>query len=521
MKYLCFITASFFYFPISFAQSAGDLDLTFGASGHVITDMASSAFVKEVRIQEDGKIVAAGKTITPGLDYDFVVVRYLNNGSLDNSFGDEGIQTIDMNADEDNATAMEIQKDGKILIAGNTKSINGYNLCIVRLNQNGSTDTTFADNGFLIYQKEIQEGGIRDINLQSDNKIIVAGYFIDSTGTNEDEVIMRFNYDGSIDSSFGLNGVFYFLPDEVYVKANCLALQTDGKILVGGSISDFENSDFLLARLQTNGILDTGFNAVGFSAIDLFESIESLISISVQSDGKIIGTGNSFDYTSFSGFGLARWNTDGTIDDSFGIGGNLITEFDFDANEGNDIPMQIAVQTDGKIIVAGGRYDFTAGESIALARYLVNGVLDISFGAGGKVLTSFGENTNGTSLAIQQDGKIVVGGYSEGRFLIARYLSEELTALQDHHETVTGFCVAPNPTQGEIYISYQMSKADTISMYLFDVTGRKLKTIVENEFRVAGNHDQIFVLPKNLSAGNYFIMLQSRDLKVSLQILKD
>ncbi len=510
-----------FQFTISFAQLAGDLDLTFGASGHVITDMASSAFVKEVRIQEDGKIVAAGKTITPGLDYDFVVVRYLNDGALDNSFGVEGIQTIDVNADEDNATAMEIQQDGKILIAGNTKSLNGYNLCIIRLNQNGTTDTTFADNGFLIYQKENQDGGIRDINLQSDNKIIVAGYFIDSTGTNEDEVILRFNTNGSIDSSFGVSGVFYFLPDEANVKANCLAIQTDGKILVGGSINDFDTSDFLLARLQTNGNLDSGFNAVGFSAIDLFESVESLVSIAVQSDGKIIGTGNSLDYTSFSGFGLARWNTDGTIDDSFGISGNLITEFDFDANEGNDIPMQIALQTDGKIIVAGWRYDFTAGESIALARYLVNGVLDISFGEGGKVLTSLDENANGTSLAIQQDGKIVVGGFTAARFLVARYLSEELTALEDHQETVTGFSIAPNPTHSEIYISYQMSKADNISMFLFDATGRKIKTIIENELQNSGAHEQLIVLPKNIAPGNYFIALESPQGKMSLQIIKD
>ncbi len=183
-----------------------------------------------------------------------------------------------------------------------------------------------------------------------------------------------------------------------------MAIQSDGKIVVAEPYNNGSDLDFAVARYNSDGSLDTSFDGDGKVTTDI-DSGDAALAMVIQSDGKILlaGYGGGYKY-----FALARYNSDGSLDNTFGTGGKVTT----DIGGSYDLVYDIAIQSDGKIIVTGdsynGNYDF------ALARYTSNGSLDLSFDGDGKVTTPIGGgNDYAYDIAIQSDGKIVVAGYSD------------------------------------------------------------------------------------------------------------
>jgi uncharacterized delta-60 repeat protein len=225
---------------------------------------------------------------------------------------------------------------------------------------------------------------------------------------------------GDLDTSFGDDGkVFTDFGSDSSGTAHAIALQPDGKIVVAGGGYHGSGSDFALARYLPNGTLDASFGSTGQVLTDLgSSSLDTALDLVLQSDGKIVVAGYVYAYLSsdFALVALARYLPNGTLDASFGSNGKVLTDSSGKAHA-------IALQPDGKIVVAGERLIIADEDhylsDFALARYLPNGTLDASFGSNGKVLTDFGSEA--FAIALQPDGKIVVAGYSGGDFALARY----------------------------------------------------------------------------------------------------
>ncbi len=383
-------------FAITRYNTDGSLDKSFNGNGIVTTDMGGSEGVSALGIQTDGKIVVAGTSSAK-----FAVARYNTDGSLDTSFNGTGkVKTFIANSSAVAASALTIQSDGKILVAGNS-GIGGF--AIVRYNTDASLDTNF-NGGIVITMTNTRydtADGAYAIATQSDGKIVVAG------SVNGNFAVARYNTDGGFDNMFGTGGIVITDVDgRGYLQvAYALAIQADGKIVVSGINSGSSKDDFVTVRYFPNGSLDTGFGNNG-KVITNMGGNDSAFALGIQSDGKIVvaGANNNITYTSID-FAIARYNNDGSLDTTFGAGGKVIT------NIGNgDYVTSISIQSDGRILAAG----YNNGHFFAVARYNTTGSLDTSFGDNGKVITDVGGSYDiMRAIAIQPDGKIIVAGSTQ------------------------------------------------------------------------------------------------------------
>ena len=404
--------------------SQGDLDPTFGIDGKVTTDLfPGNDIAFALGVQPDGKLVVAGRTENNVSGFDFSLARYNSNGSLDPSFGLDGKVTTDFFGNSDNAVAVAIQSDGKIVAAGPVFDAPGNNILfgLARYNTNGSLDSTFGSGGKVI-------GGGRtptSILIQPDGRIVVGGNIIGSgLPNNLDFDLVRYNPNGTLDETFGSGGKvttdFSGIEDSVLA----LALQPDGRIVAAGVAFRFApTADFALARYKPNGKLDGSFGTGGKLTTNFNLDNEEALAVSIQPDGKILAAGMTHVAGANFDSAVVRYNQDGSLDSAFGAGGKVTTDF----SGAFDIAKAIAVQPNGKIVVSGwaqssitGKFDF------GLARYNSNGSLDPTFGSGGRVTTDFfGEDDTPFAMALQADGKIVIAGEATlggvNRFALARY----------------------------------------------------------------------------------------------------
>lgn len=414
------IVGSIFFqtFSVKGQTTSGALDPTFGNRGKVTTDFflrTDNAFA--VALQSDGKIVAVGRAFRVTLD-DFALARYNTNGSIDTSFGNSGKVSTDFFGNTDQANAVAIQSDGKILLAGTAVGANPADVrndfALARYNPAGSLDNSFGISGKVVTDFSGKSDIATAIAIQKDGKIIAAG------SSDGDFALVRYNEDGSLDLSFGDSGKvttdFFSLTSDSASDAEILE---DGKIIVAGSAS---LDDFGLARYNPDGSLDSAFGIEGKVITDLGSFRDAIADIAIQKDGKIVALG-----ASENDMAMARYNSDGSLDTEFGNQGIIIT--DFAENQLIDVASGIAIRSDGKIILTG---TVNNGRGIALARLNIDGSFDDTFGSEGKLISLFsisGIGDGGNAVLIQPDGNIVVAGRTfnnatGGDFAILRYKSE-------------------------------------------------------------------------------------------------
>jgi uncharacterized delta-60 repeat protein len=357
-------------------------------------------------IQADGKLVSAGFSFN-GKNLDFAVARYLPDGNLDSSFHGDGKVTTDVGGADDQANAVALQPDGKILVAGRAGNGRNDDLAVVRYNADGSLDGSFGSGG----KVQLDVAGFGDsaqaIAVQADGKILIAGY--SGRGT-QDTVLARLNTDGSRDASgFGTNGVVTtdFAGNADFARA--VALQADGRIVIAG-YSDLGSAstrtDFALARYNSDGTPDSSFGAGGKVTTDFGGGDDYAEALALQPDGKLVVAGHLF-VNGTADFALARYNADGTLDTAFGTQGKVTSDLASD----NDYAYALALQSDGKLVVGG----YTAGETrdFAVVRYTQTGALDPQFGSNGTVQVDIaGKDDQAHTVSIQSDGKIVVAGWA-------------------------------------------------------------------------------------------------------------
>src|SRR5918996_1245248 len=277
------------------AAAPGDLDPTFDGDGKVTTDFIFNDAGRGVAIQADGKIVAAGVAICdpcagPTTIHDFALARYNRDGSLDATFGEgDGKVTTDFFAGADEAFAVAIQADGKI-VAGGAAAVSGVDFALARYNPDGSLDPTFDGDGKVTTDYGFGSSQIYGLAIQTDGRIVAAGY---GASTAQDFFLARYNSNGSLDPSFDGDGKVTFLgfgPN--HNQANAVAIQADGKIVAAGFASASFNETFALGRYNTDGSLDPTFDADGKVTTQLSNGDQAR-GVAIQRDGKIVTAGSA------------------------------------------------------------------------------------------------------------------------------------------------------------------------------------------------------------------------------------
>lgn len=397
----------------------GSLDASFGMNGRVTTPIGGNDYANGVALQRDGKIVVAGG------DW-FKLARYNPDGTLDAGFGTGGKVATPIGTFHNFASAVAIQGDGKIVAAGTSSNGANFEFALARYHPDGTLDASFGAGGTATTPVGVSDAHATGVVVQGDGKIVVGGYAgYTYAGADPDFALVRYDADGILDTAFGAGGKVTTpvgaSSDDV---ARGIAIQGDGRIVVAGSSSNGTDSNFALVRYNPDATLDTGFGAGGKVVAPAGMSSEFAEAVTIQGDGKIVAAGASSTGTD-SDFALARYNPDGTLDAAFGTAGKVITPVGL----ANDVARGIAIQGDGKIVVAGeAQHPYHIRSSyFALVRYEPDGSLDTGFGAGGKVTTAFDirEADSAGGVAIQADGKILVVGRSSNNtdldFALARY----------------------------------------------------------------------------------------------------
>ncbi len=409
------------------AQAApGDLDTAFSGDGKLTTSFGpGNDGAEDVVIEGDGKFLVAGYTHdTKGNGtVDFALARYKADGSPDTTFGQDlngdgvkdGRLTTAVGAGDDHAHALAVQADGRIVVAGSS----GGDAALVRYNPDGTLDATFDGDGIVKIDFGSSNEVANAVGIQADGKLVVAGT------SGNDFALARYNPDGTPDTSsdadpgvhFGTDGKVTTDFGSLDDAANALALQPDGKFVAAGY--SFPNVSakraFALARYNPDGSLDPTFGSGGKHTTG-FGNHASVQAVVVGDDGSIFAAGYSADEVA-GDFALARYDEDGNPVGSFGSTGKVETNFVDDGNFGSDdVAFDLAIQPDGKLVVAG-----YANADFALARYAPTGALNATFGQDGKATTDFGLGDRAAALAIRADGRVLAAGSSGSDFALARY----------------------------------------------------------------------------------------------------
>jgi uncharacterized delta-60 repeat protein len=355
-------------------------------------------------------------------------------GDLDPGFGTGGkvITPIEPGSGTDYGFAMALQANGKIVVAGNCHDgTSRYDFCLARYSSAGVIDAGFGTGGKVI----TRIGDSRDYGLavavQANGRIVVAGY-CDGAST-FDFCLARYSSSGVLDTGFGTDGKVISPIGVAADYGRAMALQADGKIIVAGYCAGVNNSDFCLARYSSAGDLDAGFGTGGKVISPIGAKDDFGWGVAVQADGKIVVAGSCIGATTYDDFCVVRYSSAGVLDAGFGragVGrssGKVITPI----GAWDDHAQAVAVQSDGKIVVDGECHSNTSDDDFCLARYSAAGVLDATFGMGGKVITPIGGSVDASrAVAVQADGKIVVAGTCIGAggtdFCLARYEGDRL-----------------------------------------------------------------------------------------------
>ncbi|MEZ5425082.1 MAG: delta-60 repeat domain-containing protein [Pyrinomonadaceae bacterium] len=417
MKKAILIIGIIFTLNLIILAAAGDLDPTFDSDGVVFTAVSSgNDEANSMVIDSAGRIVVAGYSDN-GSDNDFAVVRYNTDGSLDTSFDSDGIVTTDFNSNQDLANSVAIDSQGRIVVAG----LSNNQFAIVRYNADGSLDTTFDSDGKVRTSVGSNTSKGNSVAIDVNDKIIVAGEVLNSG--ERDFAVVRYNTDGSLDTGFDTDGiVFTDINSNSNDEGYAVAIDSAGKIVVSGrTFITGSNTDIAIVRYNSDGSLDTSFDTDGivitdFNGTGTFEQANDVV---IDANNKIVVGGGV--NNAGSNFMLARYNTDGSLDTSFDTDGFQTVDFG-----GPDSGRSIAIDSNGRIIVGGNTND-----AFGIARLNTDGSLDTNFGTMGKFSMYFGtDESPANAVAVDAYDRIVAAGsaFPVGNqdFAVARLLSSNL-----------------------------------------------------------------------------------------------
>ncbi len=407
-------------FVIARFDSYGKPDSTFGDSG---IQSITVLHPQVIAAQNDGKILVAFVDRNAG-GTDFKIGRYNVDGSVDVMFGNNGFQVTDLGSDNEEPSAIVIQSDGKIVLGGTslTSGINGSysNFALARYNSDGSPDNTFGAGGKVFTASPLAESwDLRSLLIQPDGKIVAGGRnsLCDNKGCFDQTALVRYNSDGSLDNTFngtGKQSVSFGRPSGCVA----IALQPDGKIITSGWYGALQHLA-CVARFNTDGALDSTFGKDGFATTQIAQQVLSNVvnTQAIQSDGKILLAVDQH-FPNSASFVLCRYNINGNLDTTFGRNGILSDSVTNVYPSSYTAFDRAGIQTDGKILAWGITKDTISDDRLVIARYNADGTADTIAYPVGVIPTTLGiiPETN-TAQALLPDGKILrVNGLGFQRF---------------------------------------------------------------------------------------------------------
>ncbi len=390
----------------SFA-APGALDLTFNGSGSTNVAMgAGNTFGRALAVQPDTKVLLGGYTHN-GTNFDFAVARFLADGSRDTAFGQGGEVITSVSGGDDYGLCIAVQSDGKFLLAGYSENAGIREMSIVRYQIDGALDESFGTGGKQLIQAGQSRSSAWSLVITHDGKILLAGWT--DEGGRDVFASIRLNTNGTLDSSFGNSGKITTAVGSVSSSGRGIAIQNDGKVIIGGFATIEGSIDFAVARYDSNGLLDTTFADSGIALIPVGNSsTDYAYSALIQSDSKIVIAGSS-SINGTADFAMVRLDQNGYLDQGFGVGGKVTADFQTD----NDFALKVTAQLDGKLILIGSAR-VQGAANIAVARFHTDGTPDLGFGNGGKVVTPVSATSNASwDVAVTPNGRISVSGWSQ------------------------------------------------------------------------------------------------------------
>ncbi len=422
--------------------AAGDLDTSFGSGGTLVTSFTSSVDgANDMAIQADGKIVAVGYLDISG---GFAVARYNTDGSLDTStdstpgtnFSGDGVAAVAGTAsDGDFAEALGVAiqpGDQKIVVAGyayndDPLSNGSEDFALARFEPDGDLDSLFGGGDGTVVTRftDTPDDFSHDndraeaVAVQGDGDIVAAGYGDPFFGGNvEDFAVARYNSNGVLDSGFGGDGrvTQTIFAGDSSDFGRALALLPGNKVLVVGSAQGTLGPGLALSQYEADGDPDPTFDGNGIRTRNFSGTVDGLYGVTVQGDGRIVTGGNVGD-----NFVVARWNVNGSDDNTFDENGYITTTFN--SSTFNQVWNDIALHPDGTIVTAGITDD-GLGADWAIGRFFSNGAVDRQFKpCSGASRTDFGDSDGAEGMAVDSGGRLVAAGYAGLNFGVARYLT--------------------------------------------------------------------------------------------------
>jgi uncharacterized delta-60 repeat protein len=502
-----------FSFNFGYGQS-GSLDSTFGNNGIVITDFnTDSEYFTSLELQPDQKIIAIGWAYGFGR---FIACRYNTDGSLDSSFGDNGQFTV-FPPEIVVCDASALQNDGKIVIGGTkpifivpTKS-DEEDLILLRLNQEGKIDSSFGVDGILITDLGGHFERIGEVIIQGDSKILVSGQGADNIQGGF-YYMVRYDTNGQLDPTFGDQGIKK-IYEEFTVQT--MVLQPDGKILIGGYGDLGLTANFDVRRFNSDGSIDDSFGDVGRVNTDVSGQRDYVFSINVEPDDKIFVSGAANVSGGTSDLAFARYYSNGSLDGSYGSQG-----FEIISLSPYSVVTDMARQPDGKYVLCGSSNHLDGEFHVLLIRIKHDGGLDESFGDQGIVYTTSLESYHGArELVVQNNNYVVLGGVSAesgsgSDFALSRYIVDDIVATKDQYIKPLLMMAYPNPSKD--FISVAVGKPfEKFHCTIFDLMGRLL---LDRTVR-ADLDGRVTIHSESITSGYYSVLLENNVMRGVVNII--
>jgi uncharacterized delta-60 repeat protein len=495
----------------------GSLDKTFGNDGKVYPNLGlfkgRIQGYNSIVVQPDNKFLLCGVNEDNTTYGDVALMRCNPDGSPDKNFGGRGYVTTDIENVRNAGRSVALQKDGKIVVAATVEN----KVAVIRYNNDGSLDESFANHGYNVIDLKYAYDDAYSVAVQDDQKIILSGATGD--GYAADFFAARFNTDGTLDTSFGDSGISTIdIGGEDYARG--MAIETDGKILISGYTDALNNtlSSFFVARLQADGTIDTTFNKRGYNITSVGENYLDTwcYSMGLQNDGKIVLVGAAWYAPDIIDNLLIRYNNDGSLDNSFGSDGIVITILGNLEAWSTDL----AFQSDNKILVSG-YYRILNDQDIIVYRYNYDGTIDYSFGKGGYTDIDLGSYDEMAMTTALQAGKLLVAGSRYEYMFVLRYLLDLENGIPSTAASAESCQVYPNPFKDEGVLKYTLESPGSISIGLFDLSGKLVQILVNESYRPQGEQTENLRLPEDFKPGLYLVRIWNSSLSITAKLLKE
>lgn len=468
----------------------------------------------DVAFQSDGKAVIAG--LTGQGNQDFAVVRLNPDGSMDNTFGGGGKTTTEVAGANDRGRAVAIQADGKIVVVGHARLGGSDDFAVVRYLADGTLDNTFDGDGRAVTDIDGEDRALA-VAIQPDGKIMACG--ISDNSTNVRFRLFRYNGDGSPDLGFGGGtgtAVAAFLPED-NATAWDLALQPDGKIVVAGYANNGTYNDVAVARFNNDGSLDSGFGSGGLVVVPVASADDLGHAVELQPDGKIVVAGYAQDDQGEEHFIGVRLLPDGTLDNGFdGDGVVSIQALSYGQAYG------VVVQPDGFLVLAGHSHNGTQ-RVFSSVRCSATGTLDPDYDGDGMMSLPVGTYGECYGATLAPDGGIALVGYAEGNnssdFALVKVLSGLNLGVVDPRSDAQVALIHPNPVVDRTRLSFDLLRTAPFDLVLVDEQGRTVRTYFTGRLFPAGNN-QVEMDLAGLPSGAYTLVLNGGSTSRSVRLVK-